>query len=296
MSLVRVPRKQHTVSRVLLRRFAKGGTLTAYDRQKDVLTQKGPGGAFWVEHFDQHDPLGAEERAGAVESRVPEVLARVDGRTVLDDDDAVSALIDLMALHWVRSPAVRMAHERVKAAVVSSSKRRLASQEALLSLAFTQRTGLHAATRGELEWMNEQMHEIEPKLAEEWWSDRLILNFRSARQIMGRHSLQVGYFDEPVLVIGDSPVIVRNADGSGLGPHQGVALGDASEICMPIGPQVLIALGPASGTVQFDSAAADRFNEMQALSFVRWLGAAPSSPAESWMQERLRPARTYGPH
>ena len=293
MALIRVPRKQHTVSRVVLRRFAWRERLAVYDRDKDVLGPKAPGGAFWTEHFDGHDPLGAEERAGAIESRIPKVLQQVDRRTVLDDRDAIAALIDLMALHWARSPALRLAHERIKAAVIEDSKHKYAGQDAVRGRAFTQRTGLHATSPSELAWINDKLHDIAPAVAEQWWSDRSTLNFESARDIMGRHKLQVGYFDDPLLVIGDAPVIVRDSDATGYGPHQGIALGDAAEICMPISPTVLIALGPESRAVKLESSAAERFNEMQVRSFVRWLGARPLGQADSWIRARLQPSRTY---
>lgn len=109
MDLHRPPRRQHTVSQVILRKFASRDTLTVYDREKDVLGPKAPRGAFRVEYFDRHDPFGAEARAGAIESRVQKVFPLIAGRTVLDHEDAVCTLIDLMALHWARSPAMRMA-------------------------------------------------------------------------------------------------------------------------------------------------------------------------------------------
>jgi hypothetical protein len=53
--------RQHTVSRVLLRQFAVNGEMSLYDADEQRFSRKGPKVAFHIP-FDQHDPVGSEER------------------------------------------------------------------------------------------------------------------------------------------------------------------------------------------------------------------------------------------
>src|SRR4051794_27751284 len=66
-TILRVPRRQHTVSRVVLRSFTWDNKISVFDRQRDLIHAIGPGGAFYVENFEQHDAVVAEERWGRVE-------------------------------------------------------------------------------------------------------------------------------------------------------------------------------------------------------------------------------------
>lgn len=294
-AIIRVPRRQHTVSRVVLRRFTRNGQLTVFDRDRSIVCPKGPGGAFFVEDFERLRPVEAEERWGPTESAMPRIYSLIRARTVLDDEAAVSTLIDLMAVHWVRSPAIRLAHERIADAVIKDSFRKYESQAPLLSQAYSQRTGLVASTAGELEWTNAQLHNVTPQVREKWWSDRAEVNFTQAREIFGRSCLQIGYARAGDFLIGDAPVITRKTDHDGLGPHQGVAIGDASEICMPIDPALIIALGPVPAMVELDRAAVERYNSFQLRAFQRWLGSRPGGSSDHSMRTAI-PARTVLPY
>ena len=226
---------------------------------------------------------------------MPRIYSLIRARTVLDDEAAVSTLIDLMAVHWVRSPAIRLAHERIADAVIKDSFRKYESQAPLLSQAYSQRTGLVASTAGELEWTNAQLHNVTPQVREKWWSDRAEVNFTQAREIFGRSCLQIGYARAGDFLIGDAPVITRKTDHDGLGPHQGVAIGDASEICMPIDPALIIALGPVPAMVELDRAAVERYNSFQLRAFQRWLGSRPGGSSDHSMRTAI-PARTVLPY
>lgn len=297
-AIVRVPRRQHTVSQVVLRRFARNGQLTVFDRDKSIVCCKGAGGAFFVEDFERLRPVEAEERWGPIESAMPRIYSLIRARTVLKDELAVSTLIDLMAVHWVRSPAIRLAHERIADTVIENSFQKYEGKGPLLSQAYTQRTGLIASTAGELEWTNAELHNIAPEVREKWWSDRAEINFEQAREIFRRCHLQIGCARAGDFLIGDAPVITRKNNHDGLGPHQGVAIGDASEICMPIDPEVIIGLGPEPALIELDRGAVERYNGFQIRSFQRWLGSRPEGPSDHSMRTAI-PARTvlrYQPH
>ncbi len=77
--LIHLPKRQHTVSQVVLRRFARHQKVSLYDRDKDAIYSKGPGGLFCGD-FDRHDPATAEQRWGTVVSKMPYIYRLLDER------------------------------------------------------------------------------------------------------------------------------------------------------------------------------------------------------------------------
>lgn len=182
------------------------------------------------------------------------------------------------------------------AQVVEASRRKFQGSDALLKEAFTRRTGLVASTRGELEWINDTLHyEIAEEQRDRWWSDRLPINFEEARKIFNKSTIQVGFAPSGIdFIIGDVPVITRREGHDGLGPHQGVAIGDAVEIAMPIAPDLIIGLGKNPDYVNLDLEAVERYNLFQVKTFQRWLASRPLGPSDKAMRKGI-PARMILP-
>lgn len=291
-TIVRVPRHQHTTAKVVLREFTRNRLLTVFDRDSSSILCKGPDGAFYIDNFESIRPLEAEERWNTVENRLKPIYDLIRKRALFDDAAAVDTLIDLMALHWVRSPAVRLAHEQIADQVVEASRQRYRHADSLLSHAYTRRTGLIASTRGELDWINDQVHyTAAAEQREHWWSDRLLSNFDEARKIFGRSTIQVGFAHGTDFIIGDAPVITRKEGHDGLGPHQGVAIGDAVEIVMPIARDIIIGLGKEPAYIEVDRRAVERYNQFQVRTFQRWLACRPLGVSDKAMRKYI-PART----
>jgi hypothetical protein len=293
-SLVRVPHRQHTVSKVVLRKFGRNGVMTVYDRKNNVITCKGPNGAFIVENFEGIRPVETEERWNGVETKMDRVYDLIRTRKVLEDADAVATLIDFMAVHWSRSPGIRAAHDRIANQLVQTSRRRYEHEDRILSHAFTRRTGLVASTRGELEWINNELHNVIAfTQREQWWSDRIGINFEEARKLFAHSAIQVGYAHGADFIIGDVPVITRKEGHDGLGPHQGVAIGDSAEIVMPIAPDVIIGLGAEAKYLELARGDVERYNGFQIRAFDRWLAAQPLGESDQAMRKHLPARRIY---
>ena len=258
-----------------------------YDREKDAIYAKGPRGLFCGD-FDRHDPASAEDRWGAVESKMPQVYKLLDERRAHDDADAVETIRDLMAVHWVRNPGMRLVHERVKKEVVAYSIRDLGQKRDLLARAFRHRTGLEPAGQGELDWINIRTHEdVFIRNGEQIFSDRVTENYEKVRAMLARWHVQVGYTDGLDLLIGDVPVVTTKPDHYGIGPVQGVALGDI-KIAMPVAPNIMIALGPEPATVTLTDDVVLRYNDMQIKTFVRWIGCRPGGMSDGIMRRNLQ--------
>jgi hypothetical protein len=162
----------------------------------------------------------------------------------------------------------------------------------MLRRAFIQRTGLHPAGQASLDWYNARIHaEVVAANSEEWWSGRNDIHYESARQQFAKWHIQVVYAKSADFIIGDSPVITTKTGDPGVSVDQGVALGDATMICMPVSPKILIGIGPAPAQGEFDDAEVLECNAFQLRGFVRWLAAKPGGVSDEHMRTHI-PART----
>lgn len=136
---------------------------------------------------------------------------------------------------------------------------------------------------------------------DQWHSERKVVNLGEARKMFARSAIQVG-FTPPgsELVLGDAPVLVMKDGDPGVGPHHGVALGDASQIVMPITPRILLALGPTASVVTMTPDVVRWYNDRQWDGYQEWIVARPGGSQETRMRleetlERMRRARTLSP-
>lgn len=286
--IITPPRKQHTVSRVVLKRFTTGKRVSVYDRVSDAIYSKGPAGIFHS-YLDKHDPWAAEARWGQVEARAPRLYDLIDHGRLLDDPGALDVVRDLIAMHWVRSPALRTTSEGVRRQTVESRIAAFASEIDLLQIGFRQETGLHPGSEADLQWFNRQVHEsVLRDRQEELHSDSLSRLYHGARKMLSSRAVHVSYARGADFMIGDCPVVTMRPGHPGVGPHQGVALGDASLICMPIDPHVLITLGPATGETDLDDEAVSQYNDYQIHGLTRWLGCQPGGLADAHMRRTIK--------
>jgi len=292
--LVVPPKKQHTVSQVVLRRFALHGNIRVYDRAAGRFYSQGPGSVF-RSYFDQVDPTTAEARWGAIESRVPAAYRLLDQRRP-PDEQAAATLRDLLAMHWARSAAMRRAHEQVGERVVAQRIDERSRQPEFLATLFRQRTGLEAAGPEGLDWINGEVHRRALKeIDQPLFSAKVAEYFELARVRLARWQLEIGYVEAGAdLMIGDAPVITLRPGHAGVGPHQDVAFQDATSFHMPISPTIVIGLAAKPSQVSIDAQRARALNEQQLRGFVRWIGWRPGGPSDRAMGAAPPPSRLPG--
>ncbi|MFJ1512793.1 DUF4238 domain-containing protein [Cellulosimicrobium funkei] len=288
MSLIVPASRQHTVSQIVLRQFTVGSVMTLHDAKQQIFLSKGPRAGFHIP-FDQHDPMGSEELWGRTETRIPKMYAALGARREVNTPTVEAIVRDVLALHWARSAAMRLAHEHLTEQVSQRSMAELANAPELLRRAMLKSTGLHPFGPGALEWFNRDVHgRVVRENREAWWSERNAHHLAEARRIMDQWPLQFGY--APLgsdLIISDAPVVTRKPGHDGCGPHQGVALGEATEIVMPLSPTVLVGMGPEPKTLALTPESVQRFNEYQIRARVRWLGCRPSGTADRTLRATL---------
>jgi Protein of unknown function (DUF4238) len=295
-AVVQIPRRQHTVSKVVLKRFAAQSSnaanrlITVLDRDRGTVDRVAPGHpVFKIDMFDAHDPRGAEARWQPIESKLNDAYRAVEDRTILGKPELLELLSDLMALHWVRSPALRLASDRVTREVVSASMEAMAHYPEMLGILHRRRTGLEPAGPEALRVENARLHALRPGVREQMFSESLARHFETARQRFRQSHIQIGYVPAGGhdLVIGDAPVILVDTLERGYGPHHGVAIGDANDVFMPISPTAMLALGPEPGAVDLPDEFVLQYNAYQIQSFVHWLAAKPGGPSDRLMRRAL---------
>ncbi|UDY22924.1 DUF4238 domain-containing protein [Nocardioides sp. Kera G14] len=278
---------QHTVSRFLIKGFAdKHGQVAFYDRAASRHRRVPFGSRIFETVFDAHAPDETEMMWGRVETRAGHVLARLKEKPTLQPGDE-EPLRDLIAVHWARSRGMMTARMNLTGQVVEQSITSVLGQHLpMIATAYRNTFGEEATSAEELVDFTIQLHERAiSEGSDEWHCDRNPINLEGARAILGKWKVQLGLAPEgSEFVIGDSPVIVMKPGHVGVGPHQGVALGDANQIAMPISPRILLGLGPTSETTTVTSDVARWYNERQWQGAQHWVIARPGGIEEDFMR------------
>lgn len=284
---IRPVRRQHTVTKSLLKQFAdRQGKLAVYERRVGKRHLRSAGAGVFTMEFDTYDSRFAEDRWNVLENQFPKAFQAARNRSALQDAKIVATLKDMIALHWARSIAIMVARERMFGDLVEKHKRdMLTNRPDLVARALKAEVGIVATTSSALDWMNDRVYErsVRENLAR-WNSGHDRDNFEAARRRAEKFEVQIGYARERDLVIGDCPVITTHEGHAGTGPHQGVAFGDADHIAMPISPSMVIALGSSPGIVNLDDAIVDLYNQFQWDGYHSWIAAKPSGPGDLTLQ------------
>jgi Protein of unknown function (DUF4238) len=227
------PVNQHTVSQVVLRSFTSRssreplrGRIAVLDRRSGHINYRFPKRCFTHANFISVDAHITEQVWGRIESRIPAVRTRLEGRGWPLDPQDEDVLRSIIALHWVRSSAVRLLHDRIAISKVAESKSRLLLEHPeSVRRTLHKRTGILAAGPESLDWMLDRLlGELAVPRIEAEFRVRVQEYHDQAIEYFSRFRVQVAYAPRPSFVISDVPVITLNKEIGGLGPHQGVAL------------------------------------------------------------------------
>ncbi|MER5775490.1 DUF4238 domain-containing protein [Streptomyces sp. NPDC002039] len=292
-------RRQHLVSKVLLKRFTAPGTggqgpqLYPYDldHPHQVHKLKGPAGCGWVEDFVPFASGSLESVWARTEQHLPRAFAALDAGRLFEEPEHHPVLRDLIALHWVRSHFYRNTFDRIY--TDSRAQRRqwfLTTGQDLIKAAALQELGLHLTGLQGLQHVVDELQRPTDELYESGALLRIQMEdmFYKVREHIATAALEIHTPATGELLIGDTPAQTIRKDGDSR--VYGMAIGDATTMVIPLGPKHLLTLGRhhAQG-ISWDQGR-DFMNRLQILAARRHVFYRPRSGLEHTVRKTL-PAR-----
>lgn len=265
-----MPRRQHTVTKAILKRFADPKTkrLEEYDFPSDTHSPEKPNDVGYVLDFIDYDAQRFEDKWQKSEQKIGAIYEAFRRGALHTDAKAIDAAKNLIALHAARSRTmshvINLSRERSRQALIGSL---LGTQQTKLAEAFQQRTGFIATGFGALQLQAEWEANQAASTTEggQFFGWRVETNFDDLKDFLSRTSIQV-LVASPTsrrFMIGDDPCPSMKAHSDGLGPLGGVPWKDATTIVLPLSPDFAIALRDKPETVELSDDHVEFLNRVQ---------------------------------
>jgi hypothetical protein len=266
------PRRQHLISKALLRRFTNpsdSAQLRSFDLKYGQSHLAHPSQVAWAPAFIAHEAEAMESLWQEVERDLPEALASIDAGTTFDDTHLVAVLKRTIALHFVRRTIARDIFD-CSAAVTFD--------EYAVPPHFQGNPDVLRAVV--------QFHYL--KLQPEIFASGLRAVYENALRFADEGELEVGHTEKPLL-ISDQAVVSIDKDGRG----GFTAFAAAATHVLTVGPQVLISLGPVQRELLVDDERVQEINTRHLLEAKRHLFYRSDPQLTEWIVEaRARAIRT----
>ncbi len=242
------PRRQHTVSQGILRRFTDPSTrqLELYDLKFEKHYLKFPSQVGFALDFVKHDPVETEQSWPSVEDELPAFYEALENRSLLDSAETIDLAKRIIALHVVRSLTRWAVHEVVIERARDGVVRSLLEKPQILEIAFRRSTGFYSAGPDSIRQQAERGADaaVESLNDHKFWQSRLMANIEELNNFLLPRSIQVlEVCDESnEFLIGDDPAPTLMDGYVGLGPLAGVTYANTTSIALPVSPRFAIAL------------------------------------------------------
>jgi hypothetical protein len=258
------PRKQHLISRVLLRRFAGSGSsgqLRSFDLLYGQPHLRHPSAVGWRQNFVEHEPAEVEELWQQTERLLPAALDAVEAGTVLDLPDASEILRRTIALHFMRRDLVKDSFGKSFARArdgITVPPHFPGRHDVFRSILRSRLDAARAAT----------------------FSQNLRSLFGKAQLLAARSHLEVVRSEAPLL-IGDTAVLSLRRDG-GVGF---IPFSDAGTHVLPVGRHHMIALAKEDRVIDLPEEWAHGLNEQQIVNARRHVFFSPDDDLDTFVRE-----------
>ena len=235
----------------------------------------------------------AERLWKETEDRLPDALAAMDAGTLFDDPAHVAVIKSAIALHFARSKAAQMVHERVWAqALARGRKRWLTEHRRLLEYWFYREKGFYPAGEEALRIFAGELMELSLVLAGSGalWRERAESLYLQAHAMTQAAGLEIVTLRDGEFLIGDVPALTLRAGHPGVGVLGGIALAEAQTVFLPLGPWHAAALGRTEKIAQLTPGQVAEVNACQLKGAIDYVYLRPASPlmdmVRSFAQQR----------
>jgi hypothetical protein len=290
--------KQHVISQVVLKRWTEpvpgkptaGHQLMRHDLARGTTKAATSNQVGYVMDFVKVDSGTVEQVWQRVENRLPDAIAAAEDGSILHRPELQQVLREALALHFARNPHTLEAHVASWKAVRSRQIQAIAATP-LASEAFRRAHSGIVPAGPEAQLLGAEAALVRLTEAEHSGAlFRLIVEDRFDRvcDLLGQTPLEILTPIEPddEFVIGDVPAITYDAKMDAVGVREGVALMSGDTVMLPLGPRLLIALGPNPQLAALGRPAVERMNQLQvraAQSYVCYRpGAAVARQIAVW--------------
>ena len=245
-----VPRRQHTVTEAILRKFTdpETGQLEEFNLNFEIPRPKSPRLVGFVWDFVEFEQAATEQVWKNVEDDLPVMYAALTGGSLHQDPRATQVARDVLALHDVRSRTRKQIHEIVLERSKSKLFDIMMEQKDYLSQRYYERCGYFPAgdelfaeqARIEVEITRELLNDPE------FFRSRLLVNFEENRKLLKNFSVEVIQAGSKDFMICDDPAVRIKHGYRGLGPLTGVAWDETNALVMPVSPKFAISMAPVA--------------------------------------------------
>ncbi len=286
-SSAKVP-KQHVVSQTLLRRFCevvdarRGAQLEELTLENEQVRLIGPGGAGYITNFVKVDSATTEARWQKVEGKVRAAIDAAEARTLPESPELEDILLQAVALHFARNPLSRDIHKRSFEAAYEHQLSVLAGQP-LAEEAFRRAhegivvAGPEAGKLGAEVALSNMRSKFDKGLFFRLRVEELFESCTARFRGLGVEVLTVPKDLGTEFMIGDAPAVPTDANHLFAGLDEGMGLGVASKVILPLTPHLMIALSqqPNSHSVTSEEVAA--LNRLEARAAQNHVYYRPSA-------------------
>lgn len=274
-------RRQHVVSRVLLKRFSeKSGTefrIQSFDLQYRQSKIVPIGRVGWVRDFVAHEPKSAEALWATTENALPGALLAVDDDTIFSAPDHVETLKRALALHYFRNPQTRHIFER-------SFKLNLAKRLRAAS-GRIRRSGVPAKGEERAREATALISRAAESQKEAWFQDQLEDMYRRSWLDLPRRGLEIVDSLNADFVITDAGTVGVSERRTA----SRVGFFDLSAQILPIGRTCAISLGPINGRTAIKQDQTFLINQLQIGAAARHIFSHPDVDLVALVQDALAP-------
>lgn len=288
-------RRQHVISKVLLKRFADGSDddprLVGYNLHYGASKHYSITSVGYIEDFIPHDSEAAEAAWGSIETNVHPALEALEASTAELTGTHVETLKQLIALHYIRRNVIMDLAKGVYGNVREGRLRALTTEKWRLEPVGLEHLGRIPKTDNDIEevtrWLGEKYDEFEAELL----SGAIINAVRVAAPALENSHLQIWRAGEGEFLISDQGVLTLDRHAE---PVRTGGLTRNFTHLLPIGRGTQIALAPRPLEVTLTGEQVNELNRLHLRIADRFVYYHPDSGLGAFCDLNRRKSSTSG--